>query len=63
MILAGKKRGVRETSCHDTLSKKNLTWYNLELNSGLRGERPASNRLSLGTILHKSRETVMYLMT
>jgi hypothetical protein len=63
MILAGENRSVGETSCRDTLSTKKLTWYNLELNSGLRGERPEPNRLILGTVLDKFRKAVIYLMT
>lgn len=58
MILAGENRRVRETSCRDALSTKKLTLSNLELNSGLRGERPVPNRLRLGTVMDTFRETV-----
>ena len=60
MILAGENRSVRGTSCRDTLFTKKLTLSNLELNSGLRGERPVPNRLRLSTVMDKFRETVIF---
>jgi hypothetical protein len=63
MILAGENKSVRETSCRDTLSTKKLTLSNLELNSGLRGERPVPNRLRIGKVMDEFRETVICLMT
>jgi hypothetical protein len=42
-------RGKPTTCPNATLSTTNLTWTDLGSNPGLRGERPATNRLSHGT--------------
>jgi hypothetical protein len=54
MILTGKHRSTRRKPCLSaTLSNTNLTWTDLESNPGLRGEKPATNRLSHGTAAQK----------
>jgi hypothetical protein len=45
----GKPTTHRKTCPSATLSTTNLTWIDLGSNPGLRGERPATNRLSHGT--------------
>jgi hypothetical protein len=45
----GKPTTRRKTCPSATLSTTNLTWTYLGSNPGLRGERPATNRLSHGT--------------
>jgi hypothetical protein len=45
----GKPTTRRKTSPSATLSTTNLTWTDPGSNPGLRGERPATNRLSHGT--------------
>jgi hypothetical protein len=47
MILTGENRGSRRKTCPGaTLSTTNPTWIDPGANPGLRGERPATNRLS-----------------
>jgi hypothetical protein len=51
MILTGENRRTRRKTCPSaTLSTTNPTWFDPAANPGLRGERPATNRLSHGTI-------------
>jgi hypothetical protein len=45
----GNRRTRRKACPSATLSTTNPTWIDPGANSGLRGERPASNRLSHGT--------------
>jgi hypothetical protein len=45
----GKPTTRRKTCLSATLSTANLTWTDLGSNPGLRGERPATDRLSHGT--------------
>jgi hypothetical protein len=53
MKLTGENRSTREKSCPSaTSSTTNPIWTDPGSNSGLRGERPATNRLSHGTALH-----------
>jgi hypothetical protein len=47
----GKPTTRRKTCPSATLSTTNLTWTDLGSNPGLRGERPATNRLSHGTVI------------
>jgi hypothetical protein len=50
MKLTGENQSTRGKTCPSaTLSTINPTWTDPGLNPGLRGERPASNRLSHGT--------------
>jgi hypothetical protein len=50
MKLTGENRRTREKTCPSaTLSTTNHTWTDPGSNPGLRGERPATNRLSHGT--------------
>jgi hypothetical protein len=52
MKLTGENRSTREKTCPSaTLSTTNPTWTDLRSNPGLRGEKPATNRLSHGTAL------------
>jgi hypothetical protein len=52
MILTGENRVTERETCHsDNLSTTNRTWTDLELNPGLRGERPATDRLTLDNVL------------
>jgi hypothetical protein len=52
MKLTGENRSTREKTCPNaTLS---TTWTHLGSNPGLRGERPANNRLSHGTALSEA---------
>jgi hypothetical protein len=48
----GKPTTRRKTCPSATLSTTNLTWTDPESNPGLRGERPATNRLSHGTAVY-----------
>jgi hypothetical protein len=49
MKLRGENRSTRGKSCPSaTLSTTNPTWTDPGPNPGLRGERPATNRLSHG---------------
>jgi hypothetical protein len=51
MILTGKNRRTRRKTCPSaTLSATNPTWIDPGANPGLRGERPATNDLSHGTV-------------
>jgi hypothetical protein len=50
MKLTGENRRTREKTCPSaTLSTTNPAWTDLGSNPGLRGGRPAANRLSHGT--------------
>jgi hypothetical protein len=50
MKLTGENRSARGKTCPiATLSTTNPTWTDPGSNLGLRGERPATNRLSHGT--------------
>jgi hypothetical protein len=50
MTLTGENRRPRRKTCPSaTLSTTNPTWIDSGANPGLRGERPATNRLSHGT--------------
>jgi hypothetical protein len=50
MKLTEQNRSTRGKSCHNaTLSTTNPTWTDLGSNPGLRGERPATSRLSHDT--------------
>jgi hypothetical protein len=50
MILTGDNRRTRRKTCPSaTLSTTNATWIDPGTNSGLRGERPATNDLSHGS--------------
>jgi hypothetical protein len=52
MKLTGETRSTREETCPSaTLSTTNLTRTDPGLNPGLRGEKPATNRLSHDTAL------------
>jgi hypothetical protein len=51
MIFAGETEVLGENLPSVTLSTTNPTWIDLGANPGLRGERPATNRLSHGTAL------------
>jgi hypothetical protein len=48
-IFAGETEVLGENLPSATLSTKNPTWIEPGANPGLRGERPATNRLSHGT--------------
>jgi hypothetical protein len=51
MILTGESRKPRKETCPNvTLSTTNPTWTDLEANLGLSVDRPATNRLSHGTV-------------
>jgi hypothetical protein len=55
MILTGEnRRTLRKTCPSATLSTTNLIWIDPGANLGLRGERPATNRLSHGTAVRPS---------
>jgi hypothetical protein len=49
LYLQGNRRTRRQTCPSDTLSTTKPTWSDPSANSGLRGESPATNRLSHGT--------------
>jgi hypothetical protein len=51
MILAGETVVLGENLPSATLSTTNPTWIDPGANPGLRGKRPATNRLSHGTAL------------
>jgi hypothetical protein len=50
-IFTGETEELGENLPSDTLSTTNPTWIDPGANPGLRGERPATNRLSHGTAL------------
>jgi hypothetical protein len=55
MTLTGENRSTRrKTSPSATLSTTNPTWHEPGSNPGLRGGRPAANRLSHGTAILRS---------
>jgi len=56
-----KKSTLRKTCPSATLSTINLTWTDLGSNPGLRGERPATNRLSLTTAYSKMQINLNYI--
>jgi hypothetical protein len=61
MKLTGENRSTRRKTCPSaTLSIKNPTWTDPESNPGLRGERPATNRLSHGTATSIKLTSVIY---
>jgi hypothetical protein len=47
----GKPRVLRETCLSANLSTTTPTWTAMGANPGLRGEKPATNRLSCGTAI------------
>jgi hypothetical protein len=49
MKLSGENRSTRGKTCPSATLSTNLTWTDLGSNPGLRGERPATDRLSRGT--------------
>jgi hypothetical protein len=51
MIFAGETEVLGENLPSATLSTTNPPWIDPGANPGLRGERPATNRLSHGTAL------------
>jgi hypothetical protein len=52
MQLTGENRSTRRETCLSaTFSTTNPTWTDPGSNPGLRGERPATNRLSHGTAI------------
>jgi hypothetical protein len=51
MIFAGETEVLGENLTSATLSTTNPTWIDPGSNPGLRGERPATNRLSHGTAM------------
>jgi hypothetical protein len=54
MILTEETRRTRRKTCPSaTLSTTNPTWIDPGANVGLRGERPATNRLSHGTTKYR----------
>jgi hypothetical protein len=56
MKLTREHRSTRGKTCSSaTLPTTNPTWTELGSNPGLRGERPATNRLSHGTAFLPSR--------
>jgi hypothetical protein len=51
-ILTGENRRTQRKTCPNaTLSTTNPTWIDPGVNLGLRGERPATNDLSHGTVI------------
>jgi hypothetical protein len=50
-IFAGETEVLGENLPSATLSTTNLSWIDPGANPGLRGERPATNRLSHGTAI------------
>jgi hypothetical protein len=55
MKLTGENRSTRRKTCPSaTLFTKNPTWTDSGSNPGLRGEMPATNRLSHGTATLRS---------
>jgi hypothetical protein len=55
--LAGETEALGETCLSATLSTTSPTWTDAGSNSGRRGEKPVTNRLSYGTVEMKSRST------
>jgi hypothetical protein len=52
MKLTGENQSIRGKTCPSaTLSTTNPTWTDPGSNPGLRGGRPATNRLSQGTVM------------
>jgi hypothetical protein len=63
MKLTGKKRSTRRKICPSaTLSTTNPTWTDPGTNPGLRGGRPAANRLSHGTSLDMKLLRIHFLL-
>jgi hypothetical protein len=59
MIFAGETKVLGENLPSDTLSTTNPTWIDPGANPGLRGERPATNRLSHGTAYYELRINIL----
>jgi hypothetical protein len=57
---AGETEVLGENLPSATLSTTNPTWIDPAANPGLRGERPATNRLSHGTALILILSSIMY---
>jgi hypothetical protein len=51
-ILAGETRRIWRKTCPNATSTKKTAWSDPEANPGIRGERPATERLSHGTALY-----------
>jgi hypothetical protein len=63
MIFAGETEVLGENLPSATLSTTNSTWIDPGANLGLRGERPATNRLShMNTISNYTVETTFHSM-
>jgi hypothetical protein len=60
MIFAGETEVLGKNLPSATLSTTNPTWIDPGANPGLRGERPASNRLSHGTAFGLQTDTNKY---
>jgi hypothetical protein len=61
MILTGGNRKTLGRTCPNaTLSTKNSTWTDPEVNPVLRGERPATNRLSHSTTCVPDLQTLAF---
>jgi hypothetical protein len=59
MKLTGGNRSTRGKTCPQRrFVHKNPTWTDPRSNSGLRDERPATNRLSHGTLLFNQQAVV-----
>jgi hypothetical protein len=58
MIFAGETEVLGENLPSATSSTTNPTWIDPGANPGLRGERPATNRLSHGTALQQWTEVL-----
>jgi hypothetical protein len=64
MKLTGGNRSTRGKTCPSaTLSTTNPTWTNPGSNPGLRGGRPAANRLSHGTARPNASSTMVNIYT
>jgi hypothetical protein len=59
---AGETEVLRENLPSATSSTTNPTWIDPGANPGLRGERPATNRLSHGTALRIDTNTSNFLL-
>jgi hypothetical protein len=61
MKLTGQNRSIRGKTCpNDTLPNTNPTLTDPESNPGLRGWRPATNRLSHGTAVYEGYNQFVY---
>jgi hypothetical protein len=61
-IFAGETEELGENLPSATLSTTNPTWIDPGTNPGLRGERPATNRLSHGTALQNTVNVFKFLV-